>query len=363
MSELMIAEHVARLRPYVPGKPIEEVQRELGLADIIKLASNENPLGPSPRVVEALTALAGSVAFYPEGYAPVLREAVAAHTQMAADTLVFGNGSDEILHLLCLALLSPGDEVVQGDPSFAMYEIYGAQMNARVVKVPVRGDYALDLDAMVQAVTARTRIVFLANPNNPTGTLAAHAQVTALLDRLPENVLLVLDEAYHEYVASPERPDGREWVRQGRPVALLRTFSKAYGLAGLRVGYGIMPPALADVLNRLRSPFNVNSAAQAAAAAALADTAHLARTLALNDTGRRFYADTFTEMGLDFVPSEANFVLVDVNRDSREVANALMREGVIVRPGAGLGLPRHIRVSTGTEAQNARFVDALRRVL
>ncbi len=362
MPTLSVADHIRRLRPYVPGKPIEEVQRELGLTDVIKLASNENPLGPSPYALEAIRAAAGGTALYPEGNAPALREAVSALVGMPQDTLVFGNGSDEVLHLMALSYLAPGDEVVQGDPSFTMYELYTTQMNAVSVKVPLKA-YTHDLDAMADAITHRTRLVFVANPNNPTGTLVTQSQVDRFLARVPDDVLVVFDEAYHEYVRHPDAPDLLPAIRAGRNVAVLRTFSKAYGLAGLRVGFGIMRPEIAETLNRVRSPFNVNLLAQTAAAAAVADKAHLEQTVALNDEGRTYYYEAFTQLGLDYIPSEANFVMVDTGRDSRVLFEALQRRGVIVRAGAGLGLPTFLRVSVGTMPQNRRFVGALTEVM
>jgi len=357
-----VPEHIRGLRPYIPGKPIEEVQRELGLSDVIKLASNENPLGPPPRALEAIAAAAAGLTLYPEGNAPTLREAVSRHVEMPQECLVFGNGSDEVLHMLAMTFLQPGDEVVQGDPSFAMYEVYTAQANAVSVKVPLK-DQVHDLDRMIEAITPRTRIVFVANPNNPTGTYVDGAAVDRFVSQVPDDVLLVMDEAYYEYVDDPQRPDLRPLVRAGRNIVILRTFSKAYGLAGLRVGYGITTPELAAVLNKVRSPFNVNSLGQAAAAAALEDQSYIARSVALNAEGRHYYEAQFRRLGLDFVPSQANFVLVDVNRDSRAVFEALQRHGVIVRPGAGLGLPKHIRVSVGTPVQNERFIKALEAVL
>ena len=359
---LTVADHIAKLRPYVPGKPIEEVQRELGLSDVIKLASNENPLGPSPRALEALLLTAAGVALYPEGSAPALRRAVSDAMHMPENTLVFGNGSDEVLHLLSLSFLEPGDEIVQGDPSFSMYEIYAAQCNAVPVKVPLK-NFTHDLDAMADAITSKTRIVYIANPNNPTGTLVRQAEVERFLARVPENVIVVLDEAYDEYVTDAEKPDLRPFVRDGRNVMILHTFSKAYGLAGLRVGYGITRPEIAEVLNRVRSPFNVNLPAQAAATAALADTAHVAETVKLNAAGLHYFYSEFEKMGLSYVPSEGNFVLVDVKRDSREIFENLQQKGVIIRAAYGMGLPQFIRVSTGTMAQNERFIAALRDVL
>ena len=362
MTTLPVPDYIARLRPYVPGKPIEEVQREMGLSDVIKLASNENPLGPSPVALKALADAAAGIALYPDGNAPALRRAVAEAEQMPENTLIFGNGSDEVLHMLSLALLQPGDEIVQGDPSFSMYEIYAAQCNAVPVKVPLQ-NYTHDLEAMADAVTTKTRIVFIANPNNPTGTLVRQADVERFLERIPENVLVVFDEAYSEYVSDAEKPDLRPFVRAGCNIAILHTFSKAYGLAGLRVGYGITRPEIAEVLNRVRSPFNVNLVAQAAATAALSDPEHVRRTVALNAEGLRCFYTEFEKMGLRYVPSEGNFVLVDTGRDSRDVFAQLQRKGVIIRAAYGMGLPQHIRVSTGTMAENRRFIAALKEVL
>ena len=357
-----VADHIEALKPYIPGKPIEQVKRELGLTDVIKLASNENPLGPSPAAVEAMRSSATSVALYPEGDAPALREAVAAHLGVPGDHLVFGNGSDEVLHLLAMTYLRPGDHTVQGDPSFAMYEIYTQQSNATPIKVPLT-DYTHNLSAMLDALTPQTRMVFIANPNNPTGTLVRQRDVENFLDRVPENVLVVMDEAYDEYVDDPEKPKTLPYVLEGRNVVVLRTFSKAYGLAGLRVGYGIARPEIAALLNKVRSPFNVNLIAQHAAAVAIGDQEHIRKAVELNAKGREYLYDAFTKMGLEYVPTQANFILVDISGDSRQVFADLQAKGVIIRPGAGLGLPRHIRVTIGTQSQNERFVKAFGEVL
>ena len=362
MQTLPVADHITRLTPYAPGKPIDEVQRELGLTNIIKLASNENPLGPSPKATAALTAAIQSVAVYPDGNAPALRASVAKLMDMPQDCFIFGNGSDEILHLLSSTFLQGPAETVQADPSFSMYELYAKQCNANVVKVPLV-NYTHDLESMANAVTPQTHLIFIANPNNPTGTLVTKSAVDKFMDRIPPSVVVVFDEAYNEYVTHPEKPDLRPYVREGRNVVILRTFSKAYGLAGLRVGYGMARPEIIGLLNRVRSPFNVNVLAQAAAAAAVSDREHIKQTVSLNTEGRLFLYEAFTKMGLDYVPSEANFVIVDVRRDSREVFDALLRQGVIIRAGAGLGLPAHIRVTVGTRAQNERFIASLTRVL
>lgn len=363
MSERIVAENIERLKPYHPGTPIEEVQRQLGLTDVIKLASNESPLGPSPRAIDAIKECAHKSFMYPEGAAPLLRTAIATHLNVAEDSLVFGNGSDEVLHLICATFLTPGvDQIVQADPTFAMYEIYGTLANAEIIKVPLV-DYTHDLPAMADAVTDKTRVMFIANPNNPTGTLVRRNEVEKLLERLPARVLLVMDEAYDEFVDDPEKPDLLPLVRAGGNVIVLRTFSKAYALAGLRVGYGITRPELAGYLNRARSPFNVNLIGQAAALAAWQDHDHISQSVHINSLGRKQLYAALEANGIPYVPSQANFVLVDVGRDSREVYDALLKRGVIVRAGYGLGLPQHIRVSVGTGEQIERFMKELCAIL
>ncbi len=362
-----IPENITRLKPYVPGKPVEELERELGLTNVIKLASNESPLGPSPRVVQTIRETAENVFYYPEGSAPLLREAVAKHLDVDLNLLVFGNGSDEILLLLCQVLIgSADDEIVMGDPSFAMYDIYSTLVGAKSVKVPLDSSYTHDLNSMADRITENTRIVFIANPNNPTGTLVTQRQVEKFMERVPETVTVVFDEAYYEFVTHPERPNTIPYVLEGRNVVVTRTFSKAYALAGLRLGYAIAPRELASYLDRARSPFNANLIAQAAGRVAIGDTEHLAKSVELNTSGKKQLEDGAAKLGLQYVPSEANFVLIHVGGDGRDgvaVYNALLRKGVIVRPCKGFGLPNHIRVSIGTEAQIKRFLQALEDVL
>jgi len=359
----LVPENITRLTPYAAGKPIEEVQKELGLADIVKLASNESPLGPSPKALEAIASIASKIAFYPDGLAPVLRAPIAAKLGVPEEYLIFGNGSDEILHLICETFITPGiSGTVQADPSFAMYHIYATLADAKVTKVPLV-NYTHDLEAIAGAVTAETKIVFIANPNNPTGTLVTQSEVDRYMARIPDHVITVFDEAYYDYVEHLEKPDLLPYVLAGRNVIICRTFSKAYGLAALRVGFAIARPEITDYLNRGRSPFNVNMVAQFAAAAAWADTDHLKNAVAINSAGKKQVYAALNKRGIPYVPSEANFVLIDVGRDSREVFDALLRQGVIVRAGAGLGLPQHIRVTIGKPEQNERFFSALDKVL
>jgi histidinol-phosphate aminotransferase len=364
MPEFVIADHILRLKPYHPGKPIEEVKRELGLASVIKLASNENPLGPSPKAVAAIQEAAGKVSFYPEGAAPTLRCAVAERLGIGEDMLAFGNGSDEILHLLCETLLTPGEsEIIQGDPSFSMYEIYATLANARVTKVGLK-DFTHDLDAIADAVTPATRLIFVANPNNPSGTVVTQKPIERFLDRLPGNVFVLFDEAYFEYVEKPEQSDLIPFIREGRNLVVTRTFSKAYGLAGLRVGYGIARPEIAGLMNRARSPFNVNTIAQAAALAAWNDTEHVQASVAVNESGKKQLYAGLEQLRIPYIPTQANFILIDISpKTSLDIFDSLLRKGVIVRAGAGLGYPNHIRVTIGTKDQNERFLGALSEVL
>ncbi len=363
-QEIGVAENITRLVPYRPGKPIAEVERELGITGIIKLASNENALGPSLKAVEAMQHFAAKMHHYPDAASFDLRHALADHLRVAPETLVLGNGSDDIIHLLGVTFLEPGDEIIQGDPSFVRYAAAAILNNAPCHSVPLTQDWVHDTEAMAEHITAQTRMVFIPNPNNPTGTTVGRAALKSLLDKLPERALFVLDEAYYEYALdAPDYPDSLEWVREGRNVVVLRTFSKAYGLAGLRLGFGVMPPPLAEWLNRTREPFNVNLMAQAAGIAALSDTAHIARTIALNNEGKQEFYRAFAKLGLNFTESWGNFVWVDTGRDCRAVFDALLHKGVITRTGDIFGAPTHLRVTIGTPEENSKFLEGLREIL
>jgi histidinol-phosphate aminotransferase len=356
------APHIAGLRPYQPGKPIAEVQRELGLTDIVKLASNENPLGPSPRAVRAISQALGDVGLYPEGSCPRLRAALARKLGVAGDSLVFGNGSDEIIHLLGLAFLGPGDEVVEGDPTFSRYEAAAMLAQARCTNVPLH-DWRCDLEAIRSTITAATRVVFIANPNNPTGSHVARSEIEGLLASLPDRVIVCLDEAYFEFADADDYPDGVDYVRAGANVLVLRTFSKVFGLAGLRIGYGVARPEIIAGLEQVREPFNVNHLAQVGALAALDDAEHLEQSRALVRTGRARLAAALASMGLRPWPSQANFVWVDVRRPCRPVYEALLARGVIVRAGDAFGADTFLRVTIGTTEQNERLIAALQEVM
>jgi histidinol-phosphate aminotransferase len=354
---------LAGLRPYSPGKPVEELRRERGLDRIVKLASNENPLGSPPLAMQAMRRASERAHIYPDAAGHDLRAALAERTGLPPEQIVAGNGSDELIHLLGLAFLAgPDDQLVMGSPSFVRYEAAAGLAEAELTAVPLDGDWRHDIDAMIAALTPRTRLVFIANPNNPTGTIITQAEADRMAEALPSGALLVLDEAYHEYAAGSGCADAVAMVRSGAPVAALRTFSKAYGLAGLRVGWGAFPAEAADALNRIREPFNVNVLAQAAAVGALQDQDFLDRSIRANREGGRRIAEHARGLGLPVIEGFANFVCVEVG-DGRSAAEGLLDEGVIVRSGHVLGMPKHIRVSIGTAEEIEAYCAALERTL
>jgi len=355
-------EYLKSLVPYEPGKPIEDVARELGLqpADIIKLASNENPLGPSPKAIAALHDAAERAHVYPDGGCYYLREALADKFSLRRENLIIGNGSNEIIEFLGHGFLKPGDEVITAEHAFVVYKLMATLFGARTVEVPDPG-FVHDLEAMAQAVTPRTREIFVANPNNPTGTIVDNDQIERFVDAIPESVIIVFDEAYYEFLDEP--PDTLKFVREGRPnVIVLRTFSKIQGLAFLRVGYGIGDPSLIEVLQKTRQPFNSNGMAQAAALASMGDTEHMEQTLRVTLEGRNYLQRSFEEMGLPFVQSQANFVLVKVG-DGDLIFRDLLKKGIIIRAMSSYKLPEWIRVSVGTMPQNQRFIEELKKLL
>ena len=353
---------VRGLEPYQPGKPIEELEREYGVQGAIKLASNENPLGPSPHALAALERAAKGIAGYPDGGGFALKSAIARHHGVDPQCVTLGNGSNDILELAARSFAGDGDEVVFSQHAFAVYPIVTQAVGARAVSVPAR-NWGHDLDAMLRAVTDRTKLVFIANPNNPTGTWLARPALARFLAELPDRVVVVLDEAYFEYVEAPDFPNGIEWIGKHPNLVVARTFSKAYGLAGLRVGFGVSGAALADVLNRVRQPFNVNSLAQAAALAALEDSDHLERSRRINREGMRQLTAGFRRLGLGFIESAGNFVSVELPLAGREVYERLLRRGVIVRPVDNYGMPRHVRITVGLPEENQRFLEALAQAI
>lgn len=360
---------VKALKPYEPGKPISEIQREYGVSDVVKLASNENPLGPSPRALEAIGKALPDLALYPDGNGFELKRALSERFGVATDSITLGTGSDHILELIARAFLGPGRSAVVSKYAFAIYSIVtraaSAELRVADANAPDHGEmpYGHDLTGMLERVDETTRVVFIANPNNPTGTWVDRGTLEFFLDRLPKDVLVVLDEAYFDFVGHPEYPDGVRFMEEYPNVIVMRTFSKAYGLAGVRVGYAFANPEVTDLINRVRLSFNPNTLAQVAAVAALEDRDHLRRTLDVNEKGLVRLRQAFSDMGLTTIPSVCNFVTVDVERPGREVFEELLREGVIVRPLDGYGLPTHLRVSVGTAEQNDRVVEAMKKVL
>jgi len=378
---------VKSLSPYQPGKPIEELEREYGVTDVIKLASNENPLGSSPGVHNILSAEYESFSRYPDGNGFTLKQMLAKKHGVSMDRITLGNGSSDPLEFVVRVFAQPGDEILFSEHAFAMYPIVTQAASATAVVAPAK-EWGHDLDAMAERISERTKVIFIANPNNPTGTWLKGEELEAFIARVPESVIVVVDEAYFEYAREPalwlqeglqkglqdgsqkgavEYPDATQWLDRYPNLMVTRTFSKAYGLAGLRVGYSLSHPDLANLLNRIRPPFNVNSLALAAACASLEDSNHVAKAVALNALEMGHTTKAFEQMGLDYIPSVGNFVCVDVSssegRDGMAVYESLLREGIIVRPVANYGMPKFLRVTLGLPEENAKFINALRKVL
>ncbi len=355
---IRVPDYVASITPYKPGKPISELERELGINGSIKLASNENPLGPSKKALAAIRANLRDLNRYPDGGGYYLKAALSAKLGVRESHLILGNGSNELLDIAARTFLRPGDEAVMATPSFVVYSMAVRQIGARAIEVPCL-NFRHDLAAMANAITERTRMVFIANPNNPTGTMNSKPEFDAFMDAVPEDIIVVIDEAYYEYVVSPEYADSLKHLRQGRNLLVLRTFSKIYGLAGLRIGYGMSSAEILEEMNRIREPFNTGTLAQAAALAALDDTEHVERTRRINGQGRKFLYRELRKLKLRSVPTEANFIYVPVQFESSALYDALLRKGVIIRPAG----PHAVRITIGTMAENRRLAAALEDVL
>lgn len=358
-----VRSNILQIQPYVPGKPIQDVQRELGLSKVVKLASNENPLGPSPKAVEAMRAALGDTYRYPDSVASALREKIAQRNGLSPKNVAVGNGSDELLTLLGIVLLSEGDSIVYGDPSFLSYRLVADRTGAEKITVPLTSDLRHDLPAMAAACGPCTKMAIVANPNNPTGTIVTQTETEAFLRDLPGETLPVMDEAYYEYVDHPNYPDTVSLLKGGADVAILRTFSKIYGLAGVRCGYMLGPEWLADAVDRAREPFDVNSLAQAAALAALDDTDHVRASQTMNRRNLRQAEALFDTLDCPYATSHGNFIWVDAKRPATDMFDALLRKGVIVRPGGIFGQPTWLRVTIGTDDEMATFEQAFREVL
>ena len=355
---------IQELPMYQPGRPLEEVARELQLDDIdslLKLASNENALGPSPLAIEAMSKMAAQMHLYPDGNAYALKQALAHKLHLSEDQLILGNGSNELIELLARAYLGPESSVVVSDQSFLIYRLVAAAFEASCVMVPMKS-FTHDLSGMLGVITDETKLVFISNPNNPTGTMVKPSALDRFMAQIPKNVVVVLDEAYIELVPPSHRPHSLRYLSPERPVYILRTFSKAYGLAGLRIGYAMGSRCGIELLHRIRQPFNVNAMGQAAALAALEDEKHLGQTFDMVKEGQQFLTEGLAAMGLDVVPSVTNFLLIKVGR-GKKIVQALLQKGIIVRPMDAYELPAYVRVTIGTQRQNERFLSSLNEVL
>ena len=355
---ITVSENIKNITPYSPGKPIEELERELGISGSIKLASNENPLGPSPKAVAAIKRALAGLNRYPDGSGYYLSQALAKKYDVDISQIILGNGSNELIELVVRTFIQPGDEVISADPSFVVYKMITQAAGGTNVVVPLK-DNRHDLDAMAGRLSGRTKIVFIANPNNPTGTMNRSAEMDRFMDRVPAHVIVAVDEAYTEYVLRTDYPDSLDYLKAAKNVLALRTFSKIYGLAGLRIGYGITTPEIAELMNKVRQPFNTSSLGQIAAVAALSDRKHVERSLAINNEGKQFLYHSFDRLGISYIPTETNFILFESPFDGRELYNTLLKTGVIIRAMGG----KKLRVTIGLPDENKRFINELEKIV
>ena len=358
----LMREEIGILKPYIPGKPIEEVQEEYGLERVVKLASNENPLPLSEKVRKAIENELREINRYPDSDSRLLKKALAGKLGLSEEMLLFGNGSDGLLKIIGETFLNKGEEVIVSDPTFVEYIFVANLMGAELKRIEMKS-YQQDLAGIIGAITDKTKMIFLTSPHNPAGTIIKKGELRDFLDQVPENILVVVDEAYYEYVQDEDYPDIIEFIKEGYPVIGLRTFSKAYGLAGIRLGYLFADPEIVALLAKALDPFNVNRIAQAAALAALEDEEFLQKTIELNEEGKEFLYREMGKRGFDYVPTEANFILVNVRMDAMDLFNKLLRLGVIIRPGDPLGYPEHIRLTIGTMEENKIFLDSIDKEL
>ncbi len=354
----LIRENILEIDPYPPGKPIKEVERELGIGEVVKMASNENPLGTSPRAVKAMEQALQEVNLYPDGNGYYLKKSLASHLRVKEENLILGNGSDEIIRMITETFLHEGEEAIMGEPAFLIYRLAVKIMKGQSRLVALK-DFTHDLMAMARMINERTKLIFIANPNNPTGTMVTAKEVNSFMEKVPQEVLVVFDEAYYEYIERDDFPQTLDYLKERRNVIILRTFSKIYGLAGLRIGYGIGPEELIQGMNRVRQPFNTNTLAQVAAQAALGDEKHLEKSRKANREGKDFLYEELEKLKISYVPSQANFILINVRREGKVISRQLMQAGIIVRPMEMYNLPHFIRVTVGTKEQNQRFIKAL----
>lgn len=355
----LIRKNILKISPYIPGKPIEEVEREFGIKNIIKMASNENPLGPSPKAILAMRKYLKKLNLYPDGNCYELKKRLTKKFKLKEENFVIGCGSDEVIHLIVLAFLNRGEEVITGTPSFVIYQTNTNLMDGKLKLIKLK-NFTYDLKRIKEEITDKTKLIFIANPNNPTGTIVKKKEVENFLKDLPPKIIVVFDEAYYEYVDDKEFPEVISYIREGRNVISLRTFSKICGLAGLRVGYGISNKEIISYLNRVREPFNVNSVAQVAAVAALEDEEFVKSSKRLNYSEKKFLYKEFEKLGLFYVPTQANFIFVDTGIDSVSLFKNMLKEGVIVRTGDIFGLPTFLRITIGTREENIRMLKVLK---
>ncbi|GIP36155.1 histidinol-phosphate transaminase [Paenibacillus sp. J2TS4] len=358
----LVRKELKQLKPYSPGKPAWEVQAELGLEQVIKLASNENPLGPSPKAVKAIMQQVNELHRYPDSGSLKLKQIIADHYRVRESQVMIGNGADELITLLSEAYLEKTDEVIVPFPSFTEYAFGGMLMGAKIIEAPLDSSFNYDLKQLLSVVTDRTKIVYLCSPHNPTGTYVSRTFINELIQELPDHTILVLDGAYSHYANADDYTNGVEWVQQEKPVVVLQTFSKVYGLAGMRVGFALAAERIIAAMHQVKEPFNVNALAQTAAAAAISDEEHIRRTLAVNEEGRRLLYSAFEARGIHYTPSMSNFILVELGDEAEAVYKLLLEEGVIVRFGGTWGLNGHLRVTIGTEQENLIFIHALDKV-
>jgi histidinol-phosphate aminotransferase len=352
---------VQSLQPYQAGKPMDELERELGIREIVKLASNENPLGPSPKVISAIQQALPELTRYPDSNGFQLKHALSQRFSLSSDQITLGNGSNDLLEIVARTFLREGTEALYSQYAFIVYPLVTKAAGAKGIAVPAKA-YGHDLTAIADAINDKTRVIFLANPNNPTGTCFSKAEFEAFMSRVPKSIIVVLDEAYTEFAEDTDTPNGLDYLEEFSNLVVTRTFSKAYGLAALRVGFAVANSQITNLLNRVRQPFNVSSLAQAAAVTALADVDYLQQTVQVNKEGYQQLVDGFNALGLEFIPSAANFITLDMRKDAQPIYQALLHQGVIVRPLAVYGLPNHLRISIGTQVENQQFLAALEKV-
>jgi histidinol-phosphate aminotransferase len=361
-EKTLLRKGILGLKPYIPGKPIEEVKRELGLKEVIKLASNETSVGPSPFAIEAIKKEIKNINLYPEGSSSLLREKLAHRLSIDKEMIIIGNGEDDIIDLIGMAFINEGDEVITGAITFPAYETAAKIMGGKLIPVKLK-DFRFDLEKIAQRINEKTKIIFICNPNNPTGTIVDKEAVDRFIKQVPEDVVVVFDEAYYDYVEDKNYPDSFSYVLEGKNIIVLRTFSKIAGIAGVRVGYGIAKHELIGYLNRVVNPFTTNRLAQVAALASLDDEEHRKKVLRSNQEGKKYLYRELKEIDLFYLPTEANFIFIDLKEDSEVIFEKLLRKGVIIRPGKTWGCPNFIRVTIGTAYENRRFIQAIREVM